>query len=103
MDGQSFFSNLFDMSFSKFVTPSIIRVVFVLAIIGGAFAAIGVFTATANAFRGGAFFGLVGAVIAFFVYVIMARVGLEAVVALFRVAENTKVLADDVRSRTGGA
>ena len=98
MENQSFFSKLFDMSFSRFVTPSIIQVIFVLGIVAGGIAAIGMFTTLSFAAgAGGALLGIVVAAISFLVYVVLARMSLEALVALFRIAENTKVLADAAR------
>lgn len=106
MENQSFFSKLFDMSFSRFVTPSIVQVVFMLGIIVAGLAALGIFGALASTAGGvGALLGIVVGVIAFIVYVVIARVSLEAIVALFRIAENTKVLAEAAREarRADGA
>lgn len=101
---KSFFSQLFDLSFSRFVTPSIIRVVFIIAIIAAGLGALGTLgTASLAGGRGGGGFllGLIMAVVAFFVSVIVARISLEAVVALFRIAENTRTLAEAARREMG--
>lgn len=93
-NGTGFFSKLFDMSFREYVTPHIIQFVFIAAIVLAGIAALGVFIALSM--QGGiAFIGaLIFAPITFLVYVLIARVSLEAVIALFRIAENTSRLAD---------
>ncbi|HNQ98491.1 MAG TPA: DUF4282 domain-containing protein [Trueperaceae bacterium] len=102
MDTQSFFSKLFDMSFSQYVTPSIIRIVFVLSIVLSGIVAIGIFTTASSTFgAGGAILGLVLAVLGFILYIVLARMGLEVVIALFRIAENTRVIADNARRSNG--
>ncbi|MBX3142068.1 MAG: DUF4282 domain-containing protein [Trueperaceae bacterium] len=102
MDSQSFFSKLFDMSFTQYVTPSIIRIIFVLSIVMAGIAAIGVFTTASTTFGGaGVLLGLLLAVVGFILYVVFARMGLEVVIALFRIAENTRVIADNARRSNG--
>lgn len=97
MDNQprSFFSLLFDLSFSRFVTPSIVRVVFIIAIITAGIGALGILAGfSVGGPQGGSFiFALITALLTFLIWVILARIGLEAVVALFRIAENTNTIA----------
>ncbi len=97
MNNRSFFARLFDMSFSEFVTPSIIQIIYTISIFAAGLAAIGVLIGLSQVGGAGAFLGLIMAVVGFFIYVIIARVTLEAVVALFRIAENTRVMADKAR------
>jgi len=101
MTNRSFFARLFDMSFSEFVTPSIIQVIYLISIFAAGLAAIGVLVGLSQAGGAGLFLGLIMAVVGFFIYVIIARVTLEAVVALFRIAENTRVMADKARTPGG--
>ncbi len=103
MDTQSFFSKLFDMSFSQYVTPGIIKIIFVLSIVMAGVAAIGVFTTFSSTLGGmGVLLGLILAVVGFVLYVVLARMGLEVVIALFRIAENTRVIADNARRPNDG-
>lgn len=98
MGERSFFSLVFDMSFTRFVTPSIVRIVFVLAIVVSGLAALGfVATFSAGEFSLAIFPLLLVAALIFFVNVIVSRVALEAVVALFRIADNSSVLAEEAR------
>jgi len=94
MDPKGFFASLFDFSFSSFITTKIIKVLFILAIIGSAIGALFIlFTGFSSGFFG-ALVALVLAPLAFLIYTILARVWLEIVIVLFRIAENTQKIAD---------
>ncbi len=98
---KSFFEKLFDLSFSSFVAPQIVGVLYILGLISGAlfvlriifaaFALAGFVTGV-----GTLVFGLIGLL----VYAIFLRVSLESFVAIIRTAENTRILAEEVLSRT---
>ncbi len=92
MESQSFFSGLFDFSFKEYVTPKIIRVIFVILIVFATIGAVALLVASA---RGGGFgivFGIIFAVVGFFFYVILFRIYLEVVSALFRINDNIATL-----------
>lgn len=94
MQEKGFFARLFDLSFSEFVTTKIIKVLYVIGIIvsviGGASVMFGMFATKT-------FWGIVGGLIAgpvlFLLYVILARVWMEVLIVLFRIAENTAKIA----------
>jgi hypothetical protein len=92
VESQSFFSGLFDFSFKEYVTPKIIRVIFVILIV---FAAIGALALLIGSARGGGLgivLGIIFAVVGFFLYVILFRIYLEVVSALFRINDNIATL-----------
>lgn len=89
----SFFSKLFDMNFKEYVTPSIIQVVFLASIVVSGLIAVAVFVGLASQGGLGLIGGLIIAPVFFLVYVIIARVSLEGITALFAIAENTAVHA----------
>ena len=94
METKGFFSSLFDVSFTEFLTTRVIKIIFVLAIV---FAAISAFGVLISFFSRGVFAGLLGLVLApivFIVYVLLARIWLEVVIVLFRIAENTNRLVE---------
>ena len=101
-DAKSFFSSLLDMSFSDFFTPKIIKVLFILAIIGSAIWALALLVAgIASGSAGGILGGLIGAPIVFILAVILSRVYLELLLVMFRIAENTGRLVNHAEgSRT---
>jgi len=81
----SFFTSMFDLSFSTFITPKIIKILFVITIVLVALGALG-FIATA--FMSSALYGILALLIVgpiFFIFeVILARVWMEVLIQLFR-------------------
>lgn len=88
LQAKGFFGALFDFSFDHFVTPSIIRVVYVLGLIG---IALTYFMFVIISFQGGAAQGLLtllfGLIIAF-AYLAFWRVMLEFFLAVVRMSED---------------
>ena len=101
MQAQSFFSSLFDYSFSSFVTPRIIRILYVLATILISLWTLALVLAGFNISSGA---GLVMLVVVgpllFLISMIYARVGLELIIVFFRINGNVQEIRDE---RTGGA
>ena len=100
MDQKGFVGTLFDLSFSSFVTIKLIRILYVLAIIGVALMALGtlvggLFTEGIAAKLG----GIVMAPIVFVVGLLLARVYMELLMVIFRIAENTTVIAGHVTAK----
>ena len=94
MQDKGFFGRLFDLSFSEFVTTSIIKVLYVIAIIGSAIGGLViVFGGLASKSFSGALVGLILGPLAFVLYVILARIWMEVLIVLFRIAENTAKIA----------
>tara|TARA_Y100000385_G_C12807077_1_gene514430 strand:- start:129 stop:458 length:330 start_codon:yes stop_codon:yes gene_type:complete len=87
---KGFFGRLFDLSFTEFVTPSIIKLIFIVGIILAALMSLFVFASFAR--QGGGYLaaGIVFAPLVFFVYVLFARVLSEVYLILFRIEENTR-------------
>jgi hypothetical protein len=86
--GPGFFARLFDVSMKTFITPSIIKVLFVLGLI-----MISIFTLilviAGTQAEGGIVFLLLAPLYWFF-GVLYLRVILEVIVVLFRIEENTR-------------
>jgi hypothetical protein len=90
-------SVLFDLSFSEFITTRIIKVLFILAIVGSALAALSVVIAGfSNGFLAG-IASIVFAGVLFLLYVLAARVWCELLIAIFRIAENTSAMAANIK------
>lgn len=104
MTEKSFWSRLFDFSFSTFVTLKIVPVLYGLWIAIGAIGALGMLIGMGAMPFGynsaGVFLlALIWAVVFFFLWVIGGRVWMETIIVLFRIAENTSAL---VRAGRGG-
>lgn len=100
MEEKGFFASLFDLSFSEFITPRIIKLLFVMSIIVSAIGAGMLLVSGLNQGAVAAFFALIGAPLLFLLYVIMARVWLEVIMVLFRIADNTDQLAGRGNTQT---
>lgn len=92
-------SILTDLSFKRFVTPRLVRLIYFISLIGAALSAIAWMV---SGFKTGVFYGLFTIVtgpVAFFIYMLAARVMLEFMLAVFRIAENTEKLRDKIDQR----
>jgi Domain of unknown function (DUF4282) len=95
--GKGFVASLFDTSFSSFVTPTIIKVVYVLVMILAGLGALGI---AFSGFSISVVFGLISLIIiaplAFFVELALWRISLEIFMVIFR-------MSDDIHAmRNGG-
>ena len=101
MQAESFFRSLFDYSFSSFVTPRIIKILYVLATIVIALWALVLVLAGFNVSSGAGLLMLVVVGPLFFVVsMIYARVVLELIIVFFRIHGNVQEIRDE---RIGGA
>lgn len=87
---KGFFARVFDLSFSEFVTPSIIKLIFIIGIVFAALASLVTFATFASQGGAAVVAGLIFAPLLFFVYVLFARVLSEVYLVLFRIEENTR-------------
>jgi Domain of unknown function (DUF4282) len=89
---KGFVGSLFDFGFNSFVTPKVVKVVYVLIMAGLALAELGYLI---FAFKTSTVFGIISLVIlcplSFFVYLALWRILLELFIVIFRIA-------DDIRS-----
>ena len=99
MGNKGFFSSLFDLSFTEFVTIRIIKVLFVLAIIGSGIGALAVLIGGIAGGGAQAFISIILAPIVFFLYILLARIWLEVIIVLFRIAENTGKLVEQSKDK----
>ena len=89
-----FFNDLFDIRFTRFVSLRLISVVYVVILIAVSLVALGfVFVGFAPGVGAGVF-ALVLAVLGWVIYVVLARVVLEAFAVLFRIHDDTSRMAD---------
>lgn len=89
-DSKGLIGRVFDLSFSEFVTPSVIKFLFILGIIGAGLMSLFVFIAFVNQGGGAAAIGIIVAPLIFAFYVLLARVVSELYLLLFRIEENTR-------------
>lgn len=76
-----------DLSFKRFVTPHLVRMLYVLSLLGAVL--------HAGSMMMSGFWGLIAAPVAFLLYLIVARVTVELILAIFRIAEKLAPLSED--------
>jgi ABC-type uncharacterized transport system permease subunit len=92
---QGFFTTLFDFSFSEFIVPKIVKILFGLGILGAAIMSL---TMIVKGFNAGVLAGLLMIILSpvfFVIGVILARVYLEVIMVLFRIADNTTKMVQE--------
>jgi Domain of unknown function (DUF4282) len=103
MDSYSFLGALFDFSFSEFVTPKMIRILYgiglVLAVIGALAFIVGGFHRSTGI---GVLFLILSPLI-FLLYTIAVRIYLEILIVLFRIAGWVEKIAAKGQSATAGS
>jgi hypothetical protein len=93
MEEKGFFGSLFDFSFENFVFPKIVRVLYVIIVV---LICIGYIGGVVYAFQMGSMQGI-GAIflgpVVLLLYLTMIRASMEIAIVLFRIYENTNVIA----------
>jgi len=98
---KGFFEALFDFSFSEFITARLIRLLYVLALIGLALVAVvSIFTGFVEGFGEG-LLRLILSPIFFLLGAIVTRIYLELVIVIFRIAEHMARLVALTEARGG--
>lgn len=95
---KSFVESLFDFSFTVFVTSKIIKLLYILSIVGAALASLFLITFgfTLSTVIG-VLMLLIGAPLVFLLSVTYARVLLEIMIVIFRISEHTAEIAEQGR------
>ena len=101
-DAKGFLAGLFDFSFTTFVTLKFLKVIYGLLV--ALIMLMGLIFAVIFMARGGVsvFVGLVIVPAVTLLYLVFARVSLEAVALFFRIGENTSIMAAALGRQAGG-
>ena len=99
---EGFLKGLFDTRFGTLITPKIIRVVYILAMIVLALVAIGVIIGAFNNSVGwGIAVLVVFAPLGFLLYLIVARIWLELVIVAFKINESAQQISAHTATTAG--
>lgn len=102
---EGFFSSLFDFNFDKLVTIRVMKVLYILAVLGIGLWSVIFLIGGISRGGGAAIVALIVAPLGFIIGVVMARIYLEVVVVLFRILENVRAInmraTGDSNSDTG--
>jgi hypothetical protein len=80
-----------DLSFKRFVTPHLVRMLYVLSLLAAFMYAI--------SWLFYSWWGIIVAPLAFLLYLIVARVTVELILAVFRIAERLAPMADETAAK----
>ena len=101
MEREGFFQALFDFSFTSFITSKLIRILYGLAILGAAFGALLLIVAGfSDSTATGLLMLFIGGPLFFVFSVIYARVLLELIIVIFRIAEHAAEIAALLREKS---
>lgn len=95
--GKGFWSRFFDFSFRTFVTPSLIKVLFIVFMVVIGLSVLGMIIIGFMASAGTGVMFLIGGIIYGFLALLWARVILEIVVVFFRIKEDTSDMAKSLK------
>lgn len=97
MPEKGFFASLFDIGFRSFVTTKIVTVLFVISLVLSAIYTLVVIAVAFDASSGVGIVVLVLSPIIYLLLVLYSRVLLEFVIVVFRIYENTAIMAGGAR------
>lgn len=102
MNAHGFFSKLFDFTFKEFITLQIVKYLYIIGLVFAGISALGFAGAGISDLRYDVIAGLVKVVLSPFAFVLTAiliRLVLEALVATFRIAENTTKIVENQENK----
>ena len=92
------FMGLLDVSFSRFVTEGVIKILYVIAVaLAAIFIGVGVFAAFANYGITEGIGALIVAPVVFFLVAVLIRVLFEIFIVIFRIADYLRVIAENTK------
>lgn len=100
MDKEGFLGKLFDFSFKEFITLQIIKYLYIIGIVFAVITALGSLFGGFAALKfdfGKGILGILMSPLLFLLITVLVRLGLEAIVATFRIAENTTKLVENTK------
>jgi hypothetical protein len=99
MDNKGFFAALFDFSFSEFITTKIIKIIYAILIVLAGIVALLLIGVGFNASKAVGVIALIFSPVVFIIYVIFARLWLEVLIVVFKIAEHAKDIALNVKKQ----
>src|SRR5713226_4626350 len=82
------FAGLFDFSFQELLSRRIVKLLYIIALVGGGIAVVAEVVLELRVDTAMGLLALVAGVVALFIWILITRVALECVLALFRIADN---------------
>jgi len=92
-DKTGFFKTLMDFSFSSLIAPKVVKFIYVIAIIACALSSLSIVITGFTTSVASGFLLLIFSPVIFVLMVIMARIYLELIIVIFRIAEDIQKIA----------
>jgi threonine/homoserine/homoserine lactone efflux protein len=87
-DGQNFFVGLFDFSFEQSLLRRLVKLLYVLALLGGGVTVVALVVTAYQQSPAQAVLVLVAGIAGLFVWILCVRLGLEFILQVLRIADN---------------
>jgi hypothetical protein len=94
---KGFWARFFDLSFSDYITPSVIKILFIVIMVVIGLSVIGGIIVGFTVSAGTGVFALIGGLIYGFLALLFSRVFLEVVIVFFHIHDNTQEIAKSKR------
>jgi len=94
---KGFFASLFDFSFKEFITLKLLKILYIIAIIVNGLITFSLILIGLEGPPTTAIIFLIGSPVLFLILTIFARVWIEALAVVFRIAENTQIIAENTK------
>lgn len=94
-------NSFFDFSFTKFITPKIIGIIYFIAFVVAGLVSLGVIASSFGQGFGTGIVALLLTPLVAILYLLAIRMGLESIVASIKTAENTTAIKEYLLSRSG--
>jgi len=94
---KGFFASLFDFSFKEFITLKLLKILYILAMIINGLIALSLIW---KGFKESPITAIVALIVSpflFLIFTILARIWIEMLAVAFRIAENTKIIAENTK------
>jgi len=94
---KGFFASLFDFSFKEFITLKLLKILYILAMIINGLIALSLIW---KGFKESPITAIVALIVSpflFLIFTILARIWIEMLAVAFRIAENTKIIAENMK------
>ena len=91
-NASGFFAALFDFSFDNFITIKLTKVIYIIGIVASGLGTLGFIISGFTQGFGSGLMALIVGPLLFLLWVVLVRIGLELIIAVFKIAENTSAL-----------
>jgi hypothetical protein len=101
MEPKGFFATLFDLSFTSLITTRIVQILYVIGLVFAGIYTLVVLAIAFDSSTGAGIIALIFSPVIFLLFAIIARVYMEILIVIFRIAEHAAEIAYNTRGGSG--